>query len=162
VPPLAPQAVPPLVPPLAPQAVPPLVPPLASQAVPPLVPPKISLEAKMVVAPKKVISSNPESAKPVVEITPNANSATLNHNMITNIPGRQPLGSYAMFRNEKTGAYRECVVSGLERRNIVLPSGEIIYKGNLPSLRTVSSELADIPSWHPHEAGCIISIQHKK
>ena len=63
--------------------------------------------------------------------------------------------------NEVAGGYRECVVSGLERRKVIASDGSITYRGTLPSLRTVSAEVMDIPSWHPHEAGCIISVEHK-
>lgn len=66
------------------------------------------------------------------------------------------------FKNDATGEYRECIVSGLERRTVIAADGSVSYQGALPGFRTVSAELIDIPSWHPLEAGCIVSIHHKK
>jgi hypothetical protein len=154
-----PMATPPLVPPMAPQPKP-TAPPLAPKMIPQAVPPTVSSVTPMFVA--SPLASPQLAPEPKVEVTLKASSAGFNRNMISNIPGRQPADSYAIFRNDATGVYRECVVSGLERRKVILPNGEIIYRGTLPSLRTVSNELSDIPSWHPHEAGCIISIEHKK
>ena len=150
---------PPLVPPMVPQPKP-TAPPLAPKMIPQAVPPTVSSTTPMFVA--SPLASPQLAPEPKVEVTLKASSAGFNRNMISNIPGRQPADSYAIFRNDATGVYRECVVSGLERRKVILPNGEIIYRGTLPSLRTVSNELSDIPSWHPHEAGCIISIEHKK
>ncbi len=154
-----PMATPPLVPPMAPQPKP-TAPPLAPKMIPQAVPPTVSSVTPMFVA--SPLASPQLAPEPKVEVTLKASSAGFNRSMISNIPGRQPADSYAIFRNDATGVYRECVVSGLERRKVILPNGEIIYRGTLPSLRTVSNELSDIPSWHPHEAGCIISIEHKK
>lgn len=174
VPPLLPQQVPMAVPPQIPQQVPMAVPGQIPQLTPQLVvvPPQIVMVAPpllhqqtpipLVVIPKEVTGTITANPMPVVEITDKGNSASYNQNMIANIPGRQPPANYAIFKNETTGAYRECVVSGLERRKIISPSGEVSYLGALPSFRTVSTEVADIPSWHPHEAGCIISLQHNK
>ena len=127
-------------------------------AVPPLAPPRIPPETRLVVIPAK----NENPTKPQVEVTVKADSAAFNQQMIANAPGRQPSDAYALFKNDSNGEYRECIVSGFERRKVIKPNGEVIYTGSLPSLRTVSAELADIPSWHPHEAGCIISVEHKK
>ncbi len=153
-------------PPITPQLVPPMIPQLMPAA-PPIVPQRIP---QMVSANTPLNVSPPQNTplptqpvtKPQVEVTLKASSAGFNGNMIANAPGRQPADSYALFRNDATGAYRECVVSGLETRKVILANGEVVYRGTLPGFRTVSNEVADIPSWHPHEAGCIISIEHKK
>jgi hypothetical protein len=179
VPPLVPQQVPMAVPPQIPQQVPVLIPPQVTMAVPPqipqqvpmAVPPQVVMVAPplvhqqtpvpmVIIAPKETAVTTAANPMPIVEITDKGNSASYNQNMIANIPGRQSPASYAVFKNETTGSYRECVVSGLERRKIISPSGEVSYLGALPSFRTVSTEVADIPSWHPHEAGCIVSLQH--
>lgn len=97
---------------------------------------------------------------PVV-VNEQAESAEANLGMITAKPGRQDPDSYPVFRIEKTGKTRECVLSGFERRRTIDPSGEETYQGTLPSLRMVSADIVDIPSWHPPESDCIISISHE-
>ncbi|HAT39997.1 hypothetical protein [Polynucleobacter necessarius] len=72
------------------------------------------------------------ASKPGVEVTLTGSSAGFNGNIIANTPGRQPTDSYAVFRNEATG--------------------EVVYRGTLPGFRTVSNEVADILSWHPHDS----------
>ncbi len=159
---MVPMATPPLVPPMVPQPKP-MSPPLAPPKVPQRVPQMISVDTPLIVT---AVPGNPTlpqpNPAPQVEVTLKASSAGYNQNMIANIPGRQPADAYAVFKNDATGAYRECVVSGLEARKVILPNGEVVYRGTLPGFRTVSNELTDIPSWHPHEAGCIISLEHKK
>lgn len=122
----------------------------------------LSANTPLVISNQEAPTSASQAVNPSVEVTDKASSAMFNQEMIANNPGRQsPLVS-AVFKNETTGQYRECIVSGLERRKIVNPNGEDVYRGSLPSFRTVSVEVADIPSWHPHEAGCIISMQHRQ
>jgi len=162
IPPVAPPLVPPIAPPMVPQPKP-NVPPLAPPLVPQLVPQMVSINTPLNVSPpQNTPPPTQPTPKPQVEVTLKASSAGFNGNMIANTPGRQPADSYALFRNDATGAYRECVVSGLESRKVILANGEVVYRGTLPGFRTVSNEVSDIPSWHPHEAGCIISIEHKK
>ena len=162
IPPVAPPLVPPIAPPMVPQPKP-TTPPLAPPLVPQRVPQMVSINTPLNIPPPQNTPPPIQPAtKPQVEVTLKASSAGFNGNMIANAPGRQPADSYALFRNDATGAYRECVVSGLETRKVILATGEVVYRGTLPGLRTVSNEVADIPSWHPHEAGCIISIEHKK
>lgn len=158
-----PMAVPPQIPQPVPMLVPPQIPQITPQLVtaPPLNPSQTPVPL-VINPPKEMPVPLGSTSAPVVEITDKGSSASYNQNMITNIPGRQLASSYAIFKNEATGTYRECVVSGLERRKIISANGEISYLGALPSFRTVSQEVADIPSWHPHEAGCIISLQHNK
>lgn len=142
---------------------PPQSPPPGQSIVPALIPTQVPV---LVVAPKSSITSpqsptaSGQGIQTAVQVSDKASSAAYNQNMIANNPGRQIPGHYAIFRNEDTGSYRECVVSGLERRKVVAADGSVTYRGAVPSLRTVSAELIDIPSWHPHEAGCIISLQH--
>lgn len=97
---------------------------------------------------------------PVV-VNEQAESAEANLGMITAKPGRQDPDNYPVFRIEKTGKTRECVLSGFERRREVDPSGQETYAGTLPSLRMVSADIVDIPSWHPPESDCIISLSHE-
>lgn len=96
---------------------------------------------------------------PVV-VTPDAASASFNNQMITRKPGLQDPANYPVFLDPTTGKTRECILSGFERRLSVDPSGNTTYEGTLPNLRMVASDLVDIPSWHPPESGCIISISH--
>ncbi len=114
------------------------------------------------VRPKPLPKAVNENAKPIPhEMTDAADSAKGNSGMVANLPGRQDIQKYPEFSDPRSGLSKGCILSGLDRRQVVLPNGVTAYNGTLPNLRTVSSVIADIPSWHPHESGCIASINKK-
>lgn len=103
--------------------------------------------------------ANVSKAKDIpIVISQDANTAISNINMVTNTPGRQDPANYPRFLIESTGKIRECILSGFERRRVIDASGQETYQGTLPSLRMVAADISDIPSWHPPESDCIISI----
>jgi hypothetical protein len=123
-----------------------------------LPPQGILATAKPKPVPKVVI----EIGKPIPhEITSKADSAKGNSTMIANVPGRQNPKQYPEFSDPRSGLTKGCILSGLDRRQVALPDGGAIHQGALPHLRTVSSVIADIPSWDHHEFGCIVSINKK-
>jgi hypothetical protein len=114
------------------------------------------------VKPKPLRKIVNEIATPIPhEITDKADSAKSNSTMIANLPGRQDIKKYPEFSESRSGLSKGCVLSGLDRRQVVSPDGGVTYHGTLPHLRTVSAVITDIPSWHPHESGCIVSINKK-
>ena len=107
------------------------------------------------------ITEDTPSKEIQVVVTNDADSASFNYYMITKSPGLQDPANYPVFLNPTTGKTRECILSGFERRVAIDPSGETTYEGTLPNLRMMPSDIVDIPSWHPPESGCIISINHR-
>jgi len=119
--------------------------------------------------PRKVASKPEPKSNEVVstsssklELTQNASTAMQNNQMITVSPGRQSPTDYPTFNVNSTTANRACVVSGLERRKSTDSNGVTTYQGTLPTFRMVATELADLPSWHSVDAGCMVSVTHKR
>ena len=94
-------------------------------------------------------------------LTQDASTAIRNEKMITIVPGRQDPSNYPSFNVDSETASRICIVSGLERRKSIDAYGVVTYQGELPTFRMVTTELADLPAWHPIESGCIISATYK-
>ena len=94
-------------------------------------------------------------------LTQDASTAIRNEKMITIVPGRQDPSNYPSFNIDSETASRICIVSGLERRKSIDAYGVVTYQGELPTFRMVTTELADLPAWHPIESGCIISATYK-
>ena len=111
---------------------------------------------------QKPVSSTSASDTPIAhEVTSAAETARDNVAMITIKPGRQDPVDYPAFVGAASGQVKGCVVSGLDRRRVISKDSVDTYEGTLPQLRTVSMVIADIPSWHPHDPGCIVSIRKK-
>ncbi len=128
----------------------------------PQLPPAVPVGGSAAVKPKPLRKIVNEIATPIPhEITDKADSAKSNSTMIANLPGRQDIKKYPEFSDSRSGLSKGCVLSGLDRRQVVSPDGSAAYHGTLPHLRTVSAVITDIPSWHPHESGCIVSINKK-
>ncbi len=98
-------------------------------------------------------------AAPLI-VSPQPVTVSKNDEMITQKPGRQDVRSYPAFSARSTGVKSSCVVSGMERRRTVDATGVETYQGTLPTFRMVTSEVTDLPAWHPMEAGCVISVTH--
>ncbi len=128
----------------------------------PQLPLAVPVGGSAAVKPKPLRKIVNEIATPIPhEITDKADSAKSNSTMIANLPGRQDIKKYPEFSDSRSGLSKGCVLSGLDRRQVVSPDGGATYHGTLPHLRTVSAVITDIPSWHPHESGCIVSINKK-
>jgi len=111
---------------------------------------------------QKPVSSTSASDTPIAhEVTSAAETARDNVAMITIKPGRQDPVDYPAFVGAASGQVKGCVVSGLDRRRVISKDSVDTYEGTLPQLRTVSMVIADIPSWHPHDPSCIVSIRKK-
>lgn len=103
-----------------------------------------------------------KSKEPALVVTADAATASKNEKMITVSPGRQAANDYPSFNVDSSTPNRTCVVSGFERRKTVGANGVETYQGTLPSFRMVVTEVADLPAWHPLDAGCVISVTHKR
>jgi hypothetical protein len=103
-----------------------------------------------------------KSKEPALVVTTEAATASQNEKLITVSPGRQAANNYPSFNVDSNTPNRTCVVSGFERRKTVGANGVETYQGTLPSFRMVVTEVADLPAWHPLDAGCVISVTHKR